>query len=333
TAAELHQTNSAIYPKRVGAEWLCGEHPAAHRRVVLDRFANGLDAEGWVTDLGILASCQVLGEGVDIRGKRGVHGVVFADTRSSPVQIVQITGRGLRQAPGEGKVARLIVPVFLQPGEDPEDMMASASFRPLVAVLQGLRAHDSRLIERMVLCTASARGKATSVVALDPRHEEDAHEARVVGAALPGGAMDIELTDDDHLRAVAALEAVAGNNDEALAALAGRAGERPLPKLLAAYGQHTLHRILITAFGIDATMDYDETGRLVTEINSDPTARMLFVLTDTLHNQAALAGDDPATTKLIARSILLTIHAFTDADNNDALTLLRALRNEILRPN
>ncbi|MER7990354.1 Helicase associated domain protein [Streptomyces noursei] len=186
TAAELHETDPAIYPKRVGAEWLCGEHPAAHRRVVLDRFADGLDAEGWVTDLGILASCQVLGEGVDIRGRRGVDGVVFADTRSSPVQIVQITGRGLRQAPDEGKVARLIVPVFLQPGEDPEDMMASASYRPLVAVLQGLRAHDSRLIERMVLRTTSARGKATSVVALDPGHEDDAHEEDEEGALAAG---------------------------------------------------------------------------------------------------------------------------------------------------
>ncbi|WP_432003653.1 Helicase associated domain protein [Streptomyces sioyaensis] len=183
TAAELHETDPAVYPKRVGAEWLCGEHSAAHRRVVLERYANGLDAEGWVTDLGILASCQVLGEGVDIRGKRGVDGVVFADTRSSPVQIVQITGRGLRQAPGEGKVARLVVPVFLQAGEDPEDMMASASYRPLVAVLQGLRAHDSRLIERMVLRTASSRGRATSVVALDPGREEDEHEEGEEGAA------------------------------------------------------------------------------------------------------------------------------------------------------
>ncbi|MFJ5803684.1 DEAD/DEAH box helicase [Streptomyces decoyicus] len=176
TAAELHETDPAVYPKRVGAEWLCGEHSAAHRRVVLNRFADGLDAEGWVTELGVLASCRVLGEGVDIRGKRGVDGVVFADARSSPVEIVQITGRGLRQAPGEGKVARLIVPVFLTPGEDPEDMMASASYRPLVAVLQGLRAHDSRLIERMVLRTATSRGKATSVVALDPVHEEEEHE-------------------------------------------------------------------------------------------------------------------------------------------------------------
>jgi hypothetical protein len=143
--------------------------------------------------------------------------------------------------------------------------------------------------------------------------------------------MDNELTDDEHLRALAALEAVVVSDDDALAALAGGADERPLPVLLAAYGQHTLHRILIAAFGIDATMDHDETGRLVEEINSDPIARIVFVLTDALHNQAAPAGDDPATAKLIARSILLAIHAFTDADNQDALTVLRALRNQVLQ--
>ncbi|MFJ9634972.1 hypothetical protein ACIRU8_45505 [Streptomyces sp. NPDC101175] len=143
--------------------------------------------------------------------------------------------------------------------------------------------------------------------------------------------MDVELTADEHLRALAALEAVVGNDDDALVALAGGDGERPLGTLLAAYGQHTLHRILVAAFGIDATMDHDETGRLVAEINSDPVARIVFVLTDALHNQAAPAGDDPVTAKLIARSVLLAIHAFTDADDQDALSLLRALRNEVLQ--
>ncbi|WJY35497.1 Helicase associated domain protein [Streptomyces sp. P9-2B-1] len=172
TAAELHATDPVTYPGRVGAEWLSGEHPAVHRRTVLGRFADGIDAEGWVTELSVLSSCRVLGEGVDIRGKRGVGAVVFADTRSSPVDIVQIIGRGLRQDPGEGKVSRIVVPVFLEPGEDPSDMMASPSYRPLVSVLQGLRAHDERVIERMTLGTTTARGKATSVVALDPVREE-----------------------------------------------------------------------------------------------------------------------------------------------------------------
>jgi hypothetical protein len=50
---------------------------------------------------------------------------------------------------------------------------------------------------------------------------------RVGGAGLPCGAMDIELTDDEHLRALAVLEAVVGNNDDdGLAVLAGGAGER-----------------------------------------------------------------------------------------------------------
>ncbi|MBM7443138.1 DEAD/DEAH box helicase [Streptomyces sp. HB132] len=172
TAAELHATDPVTYPGRVGAEWLCGEHPVTHRRTVLGRFADGIDEDGWVTDLGVLSSCRVLGEGVDIRGKRGVGAVVFADTRSSPVEIVQIIGRGLRQDPGEGKVSRIVVPVFLEPGEDPSDMMASPSYRSLVAVLQGLRAHDARIIERLALPTTTARGRATSVVALDPVREK-----------------------------------------------------------------------------------------------------------------------------------------------------------------
>ncbi|WSV80023.1 Helicase associated domain protein [Streptomyces anulatus] len=171
TAARLHSADPTAYPGRVGSEWLSGEHPATHRRDVLARYADGLDADGWVTELSFLASCRVLGEGVDIRGKRGVGAVVFADTRSSPVEIVQIIGRALRQEPGDGKVSRIIVPVFLEPGEDPGDMMASSSYTGLVAILQGLRAHDDRVIEKMALPTTTARGQITSVLALDPQQE------------------------------------------------------------------------------------------------------------------------------------------------------------------
>jgi hypothetical protein len=92
----------------------------------------------------------VLGEGVDITGERGVDSICFADTRGSQVEIVQNIGRALRlNKDGSTKVARIIVPVFLEPNEDPTDMVASASFRPLVAVLQGLRSHDERLVEQL----------------------------------------------------------------------------------------------------------------------------------------------------------------------------------------
>ncbi|GAA3015358.1 DEAD/DEAH box helicase [Streptomyces fulvorobeus] len=201
TAARLHATDPAAYPRRVGADWLSGEHPATHRRDVLARYADGLDADGWVCELSFLASCRVLGEGVDIRGTRGVQAVVFADTRSSPVEIVQIIGRALRQEPGDGKVSRIIVPVFLEPGEDPGDMMASSSYRGLVAVLQGLRAHDDRVIERMALPTTTARGQITSVLALDPQEtaavEDEGQEDDAGESAAAGPADDQDDEDDE----------------------------------------------------------------------------------------------------------------------------------------
>ncbi|MFD4863130.1 hypothetical protein [Streptomyces atratus] len=145
--------------------------------------------------------------------------------------------------------------------------------------------------------------------------------------------MDTELTSDEHLRALAALEAVVGNNDAGLAVLAGSEGERPLPELLAVYGRHTLERILVAAFGITATTDRGETRRLVAELNADPQARLTFLLTDALRQQAAVAGDDLAAAKRIGISVLGAVAAFTDADDSDALTLLRGLRHEILRAN
>ncbi|MEV7129629.1 Helicase associated domain protein [Streptomyces sp. NPDC093260] len=139
-----------VPPERVWSAWLCGDHLVTERREALRQFANGIDAEGRRVHRAFLASCRVLGEGVDITGERGVEAVCFADTRGSQVEIVQNIGRALRpNRDGSTKVARIIVPVFLEPGEDPTDMIASASFRPLVAVLQGLRSHDERLVEQL----------------------------------------------------------------------------------------------------------------------------------------------------------------------------------------
>lgn len=66
------------------------------RRETLRQFANGIDAAGRRVHRAFLASCRVLGEGVDIRGERGVEAVCFADTRSFQVEIVQNIGRALR---------------------------------------------------------------------------------------------------------------------------------------------------------------------------------------------------------------------------------------------
>ncbi|QKW41076.1 DEAD/DEAH box helicase [Streptomyces microflavus] len=175
------ETGRHVPPDRVWAAWLCGDHLVSERREVLRQFANGIDAAGHRVHRAFLASCRVLGEGVDITGERGVEAVCFADTRGSQVEIVQNIGRALRlNRDGSTKVARIIVPVFLEPGEDPTDMVASASFKPLVAVLQWLRSHDERLVEQLA-SRALTSGKRTVHV----RRDED---GQIVGGGGKSGA-------------------------------------------------------------------------------------------------------------------------------------------------
>ncbi|MFD9590121.1 Helicase associated domain protein [Streptomyces sp. NPDC059980] len=179
-----------VPPDRVWSAWLCGDHFVSERREVLRQFAGGIDAAGRRVHRAFLASCRVLGEGVDITGERGVEAVCFADTRGSQVEIVQNIGRALRlNRDGSTKVARIIVPVFLEPGEDPTDMVASASFRPLVAVLQGLRSHDERLVEQLASRALSSGKRKVHV-----RRDED---GRIVGAAGEGDGKDQERDDTD----------------------------------------------------------------------------------------------------------------------------------------
>ncbi|MFH9663591.1 Helicase associated domain protein [Streptomyces sp. NPDC017248] len=190
--AEFYELEAGrhVPPDRVWSAWLCGDHLVAERREVLRQFANGIDAAGRRVHRAFLASVRVLGEGVDITGERGVEAVCFADTRGSQVEIVQNIGRALRlNKDGSTKVARIIVPVFLEPGEDPRDMVASASFRPLVAVLQGLRSHDERLVEQLASRALSSGKRKVHV-----RRDE---EGRIVGAGGEDDGEDQEQDDTD----------------------------------------------------------------------------------------------------------------------------------------
>ncbi|MFI0936954.1 Helicase associated domain protein [Streptomyces sp. NPDC021019] len=194
-AAEFYELEAGrhVPPDRVWSAWLCGDHLVSERREALRQFANGIDAAGRRVHRAFLASVRVLGEGVDITGERGVEAVCFADTRGSQVEIVQNIGRALRlNRDGTTKVARIIVPVFLEPDEDPTDMVASASFRPLVAVLQGLRSHDERLVEQL-----ASRALTSGKRKVHVQRDED---GQIVGA---GGAGDGEDQEDDDTQAAA----------------------------------------------------------------------------------------------------------------------------------
>ncbi|GGT44007.1 helicase [Streptomyces kurssanovii] len=169
-AARLHQVDPVRHPERVWSGWLSGEHEGAHRQSVLSDF-------GRRAGRAVLSNCRVLGEGVDIRA---TDSVALIDPKGSAVDIVQAIGRALRQQPGQGKMATLIVPVFLGADEKPEDMLSSNSYRPLIRVLEGLRAHDSRAVEMLAIPQENQKRVVEPSLPVGPAPEEGEEESRLL---------------------------------------------------------------------------------------------------------------------------------------------------------
>ncbi|MFF8371877.1 MULTISPECIES: DEAD/DEAH box helicase [Streptomyces] len=172
-AAQLHAADPELYPKTIWADWLCGEHKPLHRRRVLGEFASGVDTDGTVVEKSYLGSVKVLGEGVDTRN---CDSVAFADVRGSMPDLVQAVGRALRMQPGEGKVASLVVPVLLGPGESADNMLTSRAYGGLAKLLEALRAHDARVVE--ALAQPQAQSRSTGVQSRSGGYggEEESHE-------------------------------------------------------------------------------------------------------------------------------------------------------------
>ncbi len=153
-AAQMHASDSELYPRTIWANWLCGDHKPLHRRRLLGEFAAGVATEGTVVEKGFLGSVKVLGEGVDIKNCDSVY---WADVRGSMPDLVQAVGRALRMQPGEGKMASLVVPVLLGPGETADNMLTSRAFGGLAKLLEALRAHDARVVEQLAEQQAQSR--------------------------------------------------------------------------------------------------------------------------------------------------------------------------------
>ncbi|WP_406865213.1 helicase associated domain-containing protein [Streptomyces solicamelliae] len=162
-AKELWESDPGLYPEADGvwADWLCGAHKPAHRGRVLEGFASEPEVDPGAAWVRVLSSVRVLGEGVDTKE---CDAVVFADVRGSAVDIVQAVGRALRMQPGEGKVASLVVPVFLGPGEQPDEMLVSRAYGELVKVLTALRAHDAQAVEQLAAPQVAGGEAAGEVV-------------------------------------------------------------------------------------------------------------------------------------------------------------------------
>ncbi|WP_411152981.1 Helicase associated domain protein [Streptomyces sp. A30] len=188
-AARLAEDDAELHPPadRVWADWLYGEHTPGYRRQVLDEFASdfiGGDRSDIPAAVRVLSSVKVLGEGVDTAH---CDAVAFCDARGSMVDIVQMVGRALRMNPGEGKIASLVVPVFLGPDEDADEILTSDAYGTLAKVLGALRAHDTDTIEAL----ADPRRRSGRREDADAEGDEDEAELGEAGD-------EDEDQDDEH---------------------------------------------------------------------------------------------------------------------------------------
>ncbi|MFI9262175.1 Helicase associated domain protein [Streptomyces sioyaensis] len=113
-----------------------GDHTPTQRAETFAGFA--------AADCAILANARLIAEGVDIPS---VDAVVFADPTRSVIRCVQALGRALR-IDVSGKTASLIVPVYIPPGADPENILGTA-YEPVWAIATALASHDHRILQRL----------------------------------------------------------------------------------------------------------------------------------------------------------------------------------------
>ncbi|MFG3187080.1 DEAD/DEAH box helicase [Streptomyces nigra] len=133
----LARTNPSLCPDITpGLFFAHGEHTPAQRADIFNGFA--------AADCAILANSRLISEGVDIPS---VDAIVFADPTRSVIRCVQALGRALR-LDVSGKLARLIVPVYIPPGTDPENILGTA-YEPVWAIACALASHDHRILERL----------------------------------------------------------------------------------------------------------------------------------------------------------------------------------------
>ena len=113
-----------------------GDHTADERADLFTRFATAPRA--------ILTNAKVIAEGIDIPS---VDAVVFADPTSSIIRCTQALGRALR-LDVSGKTASLIVPVYVPPSADPQNILGTP-YEPVWAITTALASHDHRILERL----------------------------------------------------------------------------------------------------------------------------------------------------------------------------------------
>ena len=99
-------------------------------------------------DIGILANAKCLSEGVDVPS---LDGIAFIDPKGSQVDIIQAVGRAIRKLRSATKQTKgtIVLPVFIEEGDDVEKQIEASNFKPVWDVLKALRSHDEVLADHL----------------------------------------------------------------------------------------------------------------------------------------------------------------------------------------
>jgi superfamily II DNA or RNA helicase len=125
------------------SDYVSGAMKAGERKEKIDKLKS---LQGY--DRGILTNARCLAEGVDVPS---LDGVAFIDPKGSQVEIIQAVGRAIRKVRGARikKKGTIVLPVFIENGDDYEASIEASNFKPVWHVLKALRAHDEVLADTL----------------------------------------------------------------------------------------------------------------------------------------------------------------------------------------
>jgi superfamily II DNA or RNA helicase len=121
---------------KLATGFVSGKMPTNQRRLRLDQLKELTQG-----DYAVLSNARCLSEGVDVPA---LDGIVIIDPKASQIDIVQTVGRAIRLSENKS-VGTIVLPVFIENGDDPVASIESTNFKPLWDVVKALRSHDEML--------------------------------------------------------------------------------------------------------------------------------------------------------------------------------------------
>ncbi|OAI00630.1 hypothetical protein A1353_19530 [Methylomonas methanica] len=94
---------------------------------------------------GLVTNARCLSEGVDVPS---LDGIAFIDPKNSQVDIVQAVGRAIRLSEDK-KFGTIILPVFIEPGENAIASIEASNFKAVWEVLNAFKSHDEELSHQL----------------------------------------------------------------------------------------------------------------------------------------------------------------------------------------